>query len=171
MKNRNINTILIVFTNAILFFTSCNNSSVVATAAEQPTGYKNKPSKIVGTWKWAGSAIDENNNGKPDNNEWKYRDAAKEKEFAAMNISLDGLNLHFNADGTGFVGKAINDSTKFTWEAKGPKDHYTTQNIGDKTKSELYLDENGFLVEKDAGEMTAASEKMKLTTFEMFKNQ
>jgi hypothetical protein len=171
MKNKK--TGILIFAKAAILFNSCNNSSSVATAKDHPTVIAadniSKPATIVGTWQWAGSANDENKNGMADESEWKYRDAAKEKEFAAMNISLGDLDVNFNADGTGFIGKTANDSTQFTWVANNSNGYFTTQNVAHKTKDQFYFGKNGDLIEKDTGEMKAAGQTVQQTTFEMYK--
>jgi hypothetical protein len=164
----------IIFFYSIIFlftisFVGCQSNSTISTTKQNATISNLNQTNIVGKWQWAASANDDNKNGIADATEWKYKNAAKEKEFADMKISMDDLTLHFNANGTGYTGKEENTDTKFTWTANNTNTNFTTQNIGDKSKSEFYFDNQGNLVQRDTGEMMAIGQKMKQTTFEMFK--
>jgi len=154
---------------ALVSITACQNNPSPSTAQEITNTIPSTNNTIVGLWHWAGSANDENKNGVADQNEWKYKNATKEKEFAAMNISLEDLNLNFKTDGTGYTGKVENADNKFTWAANTNNTQITTQNVSDKSKSEFYFDKQGNLIQKDTGAMMAAGQKMHQTTFEMFK--
>lgn len=162
---------LLLVITTISFFACNNNPNNGPTASKTKETEPIAAATIVGIWEWAGSADDENHNGQPDAGEWHYRDAAIEKEYAAMNVSLNILDLNFNIDGTGFVGTAPNDSTKFTWTAKAANNQFTAQNVQDKSISQFYIDAKGELIVKNTGQMTAAGQKREQTTFEIFKKQ
>ena len=123
---------------------------------------------VVGKWYWVASAEDDNKNGIADDSEWQYGDAETFKFYEEKNLSLE---ITFNADGTGFEGKTATDSTKFKWVYNAKGEYLMTKNKADPTISfsEVYFGKNGELIEKSIGEMMVAGQKLKQTTFEMFK--
>ena len=166
------------FIFSIIFLVACaskSNNTVITDL--QNTVSLNTPvqNSIVGKWQWAGSATDENKNGIADDKEWKYRNEALEKEYKAFNISLDGLDLNFNADNTGFMGKVLNDSTKFKWTLDAMGLNGTITNDADITTFKFYFGKDGRLINEETGDNTSDFEKKQglpshtSTNFEMFK--
>jgi len=135
------------------------------------------PSCIIGKWKWIGSAIDSNNNGIADDGEWQFRNAKFEKEYVDLKGSIDDLEINFDEDLTGYVGKLKKSSISFTWQLENNGKGISIDDNDNKENCSYYFGKNGELIEESTGDVTSDFEKKQglpnrsLTTYEMFKKQ
>lgn len=141
------NTILRSIAILSLLLSSALNSGADEKAAVAAT--------VPGVWKWAGSATDDNENGKADADEWNYRDAAWEAATKKAGVDPDDLDMHFEADGTGFTGKTKKADNLLTWKKNQKNQIVVTSAATPKDVSTFIITEKGELISWEKGKQAA----------------
>jgi hypothetical protein len=125
---------------------------------------------LEGTWKWAASAYDDNKNGKPDEAEWKYRDAKVEKEFRDIGMDVDNNQFHLEADGNGYSGKTKDPDDLLTWKKLG-ENQVVISCVGESAANATTYSftAKGELLLSKTQELKILNSTVTVTTFELYR--
>jgi hypothetical protein len=153
------------FISAILASCGGSSNSVTSTVINAATN-----NAILGTWQHENSATDDNKNNKLEPTEWLDTITQAQRNIALKEIdmTMDDMDIHFKANGTGYATTVDNDSTSFVWQTMPTANHYVVIDNIDKAKSEFYIDDAGKLIFYSGGEFASATEKTQMHTWAMY---
>ncbi len=159
--------IIMLNCSALCLFASCGNSNTASTAPT--TSPVLSSNTIVGHWQHEASGTDENGNQIAEANEWlaKMSEDKRAAELKELGMSLDDLDLHFNADGSGYRGKEKSEAHECTWKDLGNK-QYTITGIHDTEKDKYFITPEGKLQITQVGTATILGKEVVTTTFELW---
>jgi hypothetical protein len=158
---------IIISVTIITSFSACNNSTKTGSIIS-PSETSNHES-FIGNWQHENSALDDNRNNKIEANEWLELQSLKErnKALAEVNMQMDELDLHVNANGTGYIGNVPDkDSNQFTWIALPKPNHFNITTKWPSETTEYYITAQGKLETIHTGQAKLLGEDVDLTTGE-----
>jgi hypothetical protein len=151
----------------VLVIVSCSNNTNADNASTLSNTAKSmvQPSNaVVGVWKWAGSATDDNDNQKIDTHEWMYKNEKNTKDMAKVGVNVEDLFVTFNADGTGYISSDKADV--FTWKEISANNYTSTNKKNEVSKFSLNIKKE--LIEDTSSEALILGKKRWLVTAELY---